>query len=123
MIIVIHQAGVGGVSDSEPGAKNGFLGVLALRIYVCTLPPITDFLPFQNDSTIRSWIDRYLWSIVLAVSASFLHNQEHFSPEHLVTYFLTKCYIRCMIRSPKKGNSGHGTFLQEVTLWNDHDEV
>jgi hypothetical protein len=71
MIIVIYQAGVGGVSDSEPGAKNGFLGVLALRIYVCTLPPIMDFLPFQNDSTIRSWIDRYLWSIVFAVSASF----------------------------------------------------
>lgn len=43
MIIVIYQAGVGGVSDSEPGAKNGFLGVLALRIYVCTLPPIMDF--------------------------------------------------------------------------------
>jgi hypothetical protein len=43
MIIVIYQAGVGGVSDSETGAKNGFLGVLALRIYVCTLPPIMDF--------------------------------------------------------------------------------
>jgi hypothetical protein len=44
-----------------PGAPNS-------RVYV---HPITDFLPFQNDSTIRSWIDLQLWSIVLAVSATF----------------------------------------------------
>jgi hypothetical protein len=69
MIIVILQAGVGGVSDSEPGAKNEFLGVQALRIYVY-VHPIMDFLPFQKDSTIRSRIDLRLWSIVLAVSAS-----------------------------------------------------
>ena len=38
------------------------------RVYV---HPIMDFLPFQNDSTTRSWTAIQVWSIVLAVSASF----------------------------------------------------
>jgi hypothetical protein len=84
MIIVIYPAGVGGVSDSEPGAKNGFLGVLALRIYACTLHPIMDFSPFQSESTMRSWIDLHLWSIVLAVLASSLcHGLDRASPSFL----------------------------------------
>jgi hypothetical protein len=48
MIIVIYQAGVGGVSDSEPGAKNGFLGVQALRIHVCTYIQSRISYPFRT---------------------------------------------------------------------------
>lgn len=85
MIIVIHQAGVGRVSDSEIGAKNGFCwspGAPNLRVY---LHPIMDFLPFQNNSTIRYWIDLRLWSIVLAVSASFSFAMA--CTEHLRLFF------------------------------------
>jgi len=48
IVIVIYQAGVGGVSDSEPGAKNGFLGAQALRIYVCTYVQSRISYPFRT---------------------------------------------------------------------------
>jgi hypothetical protein len=106
MIIVIYQAGVGGVSDSELGAKNGFLGVLALRIYACTLHPIMDFSPFQNDSTMRSWIDstsleycpRCLSLILFATAWT----------EHLHLFTLCKCHAFPMAATRKRDKSQYG---------------
>lgn len=66
-------------------------------------------------------------SIVLAVSASFLcgpfATRCTSSPEHLLRYFFTTCCTGCTAWSPKKDNSVPGTFVLDVSRWNDHGEV
>ena len=47
----------------------------------------------------------------------------HVCPEHLLICFFTRCCAGCRAWSPKKDNSVSGTFVLNVSRWNDHGEV
>lgn len=81
----------------------------------------------MQKSLVRCRADLDVLSLVLVVSASFLcgpfASRCTSSPEHLLMYFFTRHCTGCMAWSPKKGTSVPGTFVLNVSRWNDHGEV
>jgi hypothetical protein len=106
------------------GAKKGTLESRRWRaMYV---HPNMNVLTIQK-SPARSRVDLDVLSIVLAVSASFLcelfPTRCTSSPEHLLICIPARCCTGFMAWSPKKCTSVPGTFVLNVSRWNDRGEV
>jgi len=112
MIIVIHQAGVGGVSDSETGAKNE-LSESWRSEFTCVRTPNHGLLTLSETSLLFDFGWIYKPGVLSSLSQLyFLCHGLNISPEHLHDYTLCKCHAFLMTTSRKRGRSQYGRSTQ-----------